>query len=229
MEVNTVGILGAGKVGIVLAQLFLKAGYNVLIAGSSDPSNIALTVKVLAPGAQALRKETVAERADVVILALPLGKYRTVPKNELKGKLVIDAMNYWWEVDGRQEKLTGLRRSTSEIIQAYLPDAIVVKAFSHIGYHELHDEHRPAGTPDRKAVAIAADNEAAAQTVAQLVDAIGFDPYRIGPLKNGVMLEPGSDIFGAHVDTASLEALIRAFPESERGKAVLAARNRQAL
>lgn len=229
MDVKTIGILGAGKVGIVLAQLFLKAGYDVLIAGSGDPSKIALTVKVLAPGAQALDKETVAERADVIILALPLGKYRTIPKNELKEKLVIDAMNYWWEVDGQQEELTGLRRSTSEIIQSFLPDAVVVKAFSHIGYHELHDEHRPTGAPDRKAVAIATDDEQAAETVARLVDTIGFDPFLIGPLENGVMLEPGSDIFGAHVDKASLEALISAFPESERGRAVLAARKAQAF
>ena len=229
MAIKTVGILGAGKVGIVLAQLALKAGYEVLIAGSGPVEKIALTVEVLAPGAKAVTAAEAEAKADLVILALPLSKYETIDRSGLDGKLVLDAMNYWWEVDGIRTDLTNPLQSSSELVQRFLPNSQVIKAFNHMGYHDLFDESAPAGTPKRKALALAGDDDDAIATVRGFINDLGFDSLYVGPLANGIMLEPGSEVFGANVTLPELQAMIDRFAQSPRGQEIKSARENAAL
>ncbi|MDH6179862.1 putative dinucleotide-binding enzyme [Microbacteriaceae bacterium SG_E_30_P1] len=211
---TTLGILGAGKVGTVLARLAVAAGYRVLIAGSGPRNRIELIVDVLAPGAIPLTAAEVAEQADVVILALPLGKALPldegagIPRDALAGKVVLDAMNYWWEVDGHRDDLGDPTVSTSRLVQNLLPDSRVVKAFNHLGYHDLDESPQPSGSVGRSAIAIAGDDESAVAEAAAIVDALGFDPVVVGGLDEGVHLGPGAELFGAKKDADGIRDAI---------------------
>lgn len=200
------GILGAGKLGTVLAQLALKVSYPVYIAGSGTAEKIKMSVEVLTPGAKAVTAVEAIRRSDIVILAFPLSKLKNLPKVELQGKLVIDAMNYWWEVDNTISELES-SPSSSEMVQSFLSESRVVKALSHIGYHHLHDDARQIGDMDRKAMAIAGDHVSDVRIVAGIVSDLGFDPVLIGKLYDGKKLEPGNPLFGASVNEVKLRKL----------------------
>ena len=75
---GSVGIIGAGRLGLVVARLAVASGHRVLVAGSGDPARVRSVLAASAPGAVAA---TIAEAAsaDLVVLAMPLTAYPTLP------------------------------------------------------------------------------------------------------------------------------------------------------
>ena len=223
MSKVTLGILGAGKFGTALGRLAVEAGYKVLIAGSGSVDKIALTVEILVPNAIPLTGAEVVAQADIIILTLPLSKYKSINKKGLENKIVIDAMNYWREVDGVLRIPESLTESSSQLIADYLKDSLVVKAFNHLGYHDLEIEAKEKGKEMRKAIAYATDSISSISIIEELISNIGFDSLFIGSLQNGIKLEPGSPLFGANLPLKKLEEEINNFYKSDFGKEVLKA------
>jgi hypothetical protein len=204
-----IGILGAGKLGTTLGKLLVEAGYPVLVSGSQSADKIQLTIDILVPGAESLTTEEVSKRADIVVLALPLSKYHHVDPHPLENKVIIDAMNYWWEVDGLEEVYSDGEQSSSERVQAYFEKSTVIKAFNHMGYHNLGDDARPNAHEDRKVVLMAGDQMDAVSKVETIIDHVGFTPLHIGELRDGVILESGSPLFGASLGLEEVQEKVR--------------------
>lgn len=205
-----IGILGAGKAGTSIARAALAAGDHVAIAASGDADRIRLIVDVLVPGAVAATAADAAREADLIVLAVPMHKFRQVDPALLEGKVVVDVMNYWEPIDGRIPELEDAPDGTSVLVQRAFPGARIVKSLNHLGYHELEEDARPAGASDRRAVAAASDDPEALAVVLAFIDRIGFDPIDAGPLARGVALEPGSPLFGAAHDRAAFERVLAA-------------------
>lgn len=205
---ETVGILGAGRVGTAVARQAVKAGYDVLVATSRPPEEISLIVELVAPGAKAVSAE-VASQADIVVLALPLNRFRNLPPERLAGRVVIDAMNYWAPTDGDLPDFETGATST-EIVQRHLAEARLVRTLNHIGYHELEEQALPAGHAQRQAMALASDDAAAKAVVAGFIDRIGYDPVDAGPLAAGRKFATGTPLFGNRLKREEMEALLAA-------------------
>lgn len=207
--IRTVGILGAGRVGSAVARQALKAGYAVKIGTAKPAEEISMLVEIVTPGAVAV-DAAVAATADLIVVAVPLHKYRTLDPGLLTGKTVIDVMNYWAPTDGEVYDFENDPRSSSEIIQDLLAGSAVIKTLNHIGYHELEEDDHVRGTPGRRALALAGDHEESKRLVESFIDRLGYDPVDAGALAAGRAFQPGTEIFnGAHT-AEQLHSLLNA-------------------
>jgi predicted dinucleotide-binding enzyme len=205
-----IAVLGAGHSGPVIARAAVEAGYQVTIAASGDPQEIALISQVLVPGAEPRWAADAVADADVVVLAIPIHRFAALDPALVAGKLVVDVMNYWPPVDGVQAMFEDRQRGSSEIVQARLAGSRVVKSLNHLGYHQLDEERRPEGSPERTALGVAGDDPEAVGLVAEIVERIGFDTVRLDNLRAGRLFEAGGPVFGASLRRAEFERALRA-------------------
>jgi len=205
-----IGVLGAGHVGPVIARVAIAASYPVSIAASGDPDKIALITQLLVPGAEPHWAAEAIEASDIVVLAIPLHRFPSLDPDMVADKIVVDAMNYWPPIDGVREMFEDRRYGSSEIVQHRLARSTVVKTLNHLGYHQLEDERRPAGSRDRRALGVAGDDQAAVDVVAEVIERIGYDPVRLDSLRAGRILQPGGPVFGVPLRCTEFQRAMRA-------------------
>jgi predicted dinucleotide-binding enzyme len=205
-----IAVLGAGHSGSVIARIAIEAGYCVSIAASGDPKGIELISRVLVPGAEPRWAADAVAESDVVVLAIPIHRFAAFDPALVAGKIVVDIMNYWPPVDGRQKMFEGRQFGSSEIVQRRLAASTVVKTLNHIGYHEMDEERRAKGSPGRRALGVAGDDPDAVDTVADIIERIGYDTVQLNSLSAGRLLEPDGPVFGVSLSRPEFESALRA-------------------
>lgn len=198
-----IGVIGAGHIGGTLATRLVAAGHEVAISNSRGPE----TLKGAIEGARPMTVEDAARFGEVIVVSIPFGHYREVPADAVDGKVVIDTNNYYPERDGHFPELDDGSTTSSELLQARLSDARVVKAFNAISWTNLRDAGRAVGDPARLGIPLSGDDERAKRTVAELIDEIGFDPVDAGTLaQGGRKHQVDAPAYGKGLPTAELRS-----------------------
>ncbi|MDW3681999.1 NAD(P)-binding domain-containing protein [Cupriavidus sp. CV2] len=198
-----IGILGAGYIGRALAILGTQHGHQVMISNSRGPQTLLSTVAAIRCAAGTA--EQAAAFGNVIVVAVPLASYRSIPAQALKGKIVIDTGNYYPQRDGQIAALDNGATTTSELLADFLPGAKVVKACNAILAKDIDTTGQPAGTIGRRALPIAGDDTEAKQVVAGLVDQFGFDTVDAGKLSEGWRFERAMPAYCIALDSAGLK------------------------
>jgi 8-hydroxy-5-deazaflavin:NADPH oxidoreductase len=188
-----IGVIGSGNIGATAAKLFAAAGHRVVVSNSRGPETLDGLVEEIGPGVRAGTVGEAAEFGEVVMEAIPFGRYGELPVEKLSGKVFVTASNYYPGRDGEVEH-GGL--ASSELVQKHLPGARVVKAFNTIYFERLRNNGRPdAPLEERETVFLAGDDEGAKAIVSGLIEEIGFAPVDTGTLAESRRQEPGSPIY----------------------------------
>lgn len=203
-NVRTIGTIGAGNIGTAVARLAVAAGYDVVVSNSRGPETLAGLVAELGPRASADTAEGAASRGDLVVVTIPLHAIGRVPVEPLAGKVVVDTNNYYPGRDGQIAELDDHSETSAGLLQRHLPTSHVVKAFNHIGSADLESQGTPAGSPDRRALAVFGDDDAAVDTVRRWLDELGYDAVVGGGLAESWRIEPGTPGYGPRLDADGL-------------------------
>jgi hypothetical protein len=198
-----IGIVGAGKMGGALAELWAKAGHEVMIS-SRHPDELKAQAQAIGPNVHVGTPREAAAFGPVVLIAMPYGQWPQISdeiKSETVGKTVMDLTNPYPDRDGPMAEQA--RKETTGIANPkYLPGAHLVRAFNSIIWTDLRSQAHRAGEP--AAIAVAGDDEHAVAVTSQLVRDAGFEPVMVGRLSTARSFDVGTPVYVKVLTAAQL-------------------------
>jgi len=175
-DIKSVGIIGAGRIGKVMAQIARRAGRQVVISNSRGPQSLTSLVQELGEGVSAGTVKDAAA-ADIVVLAVMWPQVpRAVEGVEWDGRIVIDPTNDFdpGDLDGR---------TSSEVVTDLVAPARVVKAGNTLGAAVLGSDPHQAG--GQRVAFLSGDDADAKSDVVALFEHAGFFVIDLGGLREG--------------------------------------------
>lgn len=189
-----IGIIGSGAVGQVLATAFLQEGHEAMLGTrNTDKPEVQKWKSENAKGRIGTFAD-VAAFGEIVVLAVAGGAAAEALKESnvenLSGKIVIDATNPIAKeppTNGVLKFFTDINYSLMETLQARVPEAKFVKAFNSVGNGVMY---KPAFAEGKPTMFICGNDEAAKQTVTDLLTAFGWETADMGKAEAARAIEP---------------------------------------
>ena len=188
-----VGVLGSGKVGEVLANGFLKHGYEVM-RGSRDPAKLAEWKSTAAAGCSTGTMADAANFGEIVVLAVKGNAaeptVQQIGAAALAGKVVIDTTNPISDApptNGVLHYFTTLEQSLMERLQKLAPEARFVKAFNSVGNNFMVD---PDFGGIKPTMFICGNDASAKARVQEVLAKFGWEWDDIGGVEGARAIEP---------------------------------------
>lgn len=188
-----IGVIGSGDVGQVLADGFLKYGFEVR-RGTRDAAKLAEWARKAGPFASVGNFAETAAFGELVVLAVKGTAAEAAvklcdPKN-LAGKTVIDTMNPIADeppVNGVLKFFTNANESLMERLQHLAPKANFVKAFSCVGSAFMVKPEFSSGKPT---MFICGNSEPAKKEVEKILEQFGWEWEDVGGIESARAIEP---------------------------------------
>lgn len=178
----SIGIIGAGHIGLAVAKTLARAGIAATIANSRGPQSLTESIAALGRTITAGTREQAAT-ADIVLIAVNWSKLPAALAGlpAWGGRIVIDANNPIEAPLYKPVDLHGL--VSSQVVADLATGARLVKAFNHLRADVLASDPRADG--GRRVLFYSGDDSAAKAEVGALIDRLGFAGIDLGPLAVG--------------------------------------------
>lgn len=180
---EVIAILGTGDMGDSFGPRLADLGYTIVYGSRSPASDkVSALIKKTGNGASATTNALAARQAEIVFLALPWAPMEQIIKSlgNMEGKTIIDLS--WPENEFGEDGYFQITAEPSgaEIIQGWIPKAMVVKAFGTTGTNVIDNPNDAGGAVT---IPIASDHRHAKEVTARLAAELGLDPVDAGPLR----------------------------------------------
>jgi len=198
-----IGVIGSGRVGGTVGELWAKAGHEIMFSSLDLEFDKALAAR-LGAGVRAGTPREAAAFGEVLLISVP---YAALPQigrdlgSLLKDKIVLATCTPIPARDGDMA-VAARAKGTGVASPEFLPGARLVRAFNSVGYTSLRSEAHRSG--ERVAIPLAADDATALRTAEQLVRDAGFEPVAVGPLARARDFDAGTPVFGRALTAAEL-------------------------
>ena len=188
-----IGVIGSGQVGEVLANGFLKHGYEVM-RGSREPSKLEGWQNGAGAKASVGDIAATAKFGEIIVLGVKGTAAEAVVEQagaaNLSGKTVLDATNPIADappVDGVLAYFTGPNDSLMERLQKLAPGAHFVKAFSSVGSANFVN---PDFGGTRPTMFICGGDAGAKKEATAILAQFGWDADDMGGVASARAIEP---------------------------------------